>query len=106
MNIDLTNLSRKELLSLSKDIEKALADAEARDRKAALEAAKAAASEFGFTLDEISGTGKSSQYRRTVSEPKYYNPKDPTQTWTGKGRKPNWFTAELNAGTNPSDMEL
>ena len=52
MNIDLTNLSRKELLSLSKDIEKALADAEARDRKAALEAAKAAASEFGFTLDE------------------------------------------------------
>jgi DNA-binding protein H-NS len=26
------------------------------------------------------------------------NPEDPTQTWTGQGRKPNWMVAKIEKG--------
>jgi len=110
MNINLSTLSRNELSVLKSDVEKALAEAEARDRQAALDAAKAAVSEFGFSLDEISGNGarrgKSGRGYGTVSPPRYANPEDSEMTWTGKGRKPNWFTAALSRGISPSEMEI
>ena len=27
--------------------------------------------------------------------PKYANPDDPSQTWTGRGRGPNWLVAKM-----------
>ena len=30
--------------------------------------------------------------------PKYRNPNDPSETWTGRGKKPRWLTAALKAG--------
>lgn len=108
MNIDLSTLSRSELVVLQEDVSKALAEAEARDRQAALDAARAAASEFGFSLDEISGNSRRRGGRPngSLSPPRYANPADQEQTWTGKGRKPNWFTEALSRGINPSEMEL
>jgi DNA-binding protein H-NS len=29
---------------------------------------------------------------------KYVNPDDPSETWTGRGRKPRWLTAKLQEG--------
>ena len=52
----------------------------------------------GFTLGDIYpalGRGKSS---RSKSMPKYANPDEPSQTWTGRGRKPNWLVARLKKG--------
>lgn len=33
-----------------------------------------------------------------VNPPKYRNPNDSSQTWTGKGRKPAWVVDSLNNG--------
>src|SRR6202035_5756064 len=30
--------------------------------------------------------------------PKYRNPSDPSETWSGRGKQPRWLTAALNAG--------
>ena len=30
--------------------------------------------------------------------PKYQNPKNPTQKWSGRGRQPHWVRAQLKAG--------
>ena len=30
--------------------------------------------------------------------PKYRNPNDPSETWSGRGKKPRWLTAALKAG--------
>jgi DNA-binding protein H-NS len=30
--------------------------------------------------------------------PKYRNPEDPSETWTGRGLKPRWLAAALKAG--------
>ena len=40
------------------------------------------------------------------SKPKFRNPADPKQTWTGKGRQPNWFRAEVEKGTAPEAMAI
>ena len=30
--------------------------------------------------------------------PKYQNPKNPTETWSGRGKRPRWLSAQLGAG--------
>ncbi len=105
MGLELEKMSRNELLQLRDDIDKALVNAEKRERKAALEAAEKAAAEFGFSLSELSNNaprGTKSQ----KSKAKYRNPNAPDQTWTGRGRKPQWVHDALNSGTDIAELEI
>ena len=36
-------------------------------------------------------------------KPKYRDPSDPTQTWSGRGRPPRWMQERINAGENKDD---
>ncbi len=103
MAIDLEKMSRKELRELRDRIEKALKTAEARERKEALKAAETAAAEFGFSLSELSGDGAKSV---KTAKPKYRNPNNPDQTWTGRGRKPQWVHDAIKTGIDISDLEI
>jgi DNA-binding protein H-NS len=38
--------------------------------------------------------------------PKYFNPENPSQTWSGRGLKPRWFAAQLEAGRNVRELVL
>lgn len=103
--MNLNDMSRKELKALLKDVEKALASLEDRRRSEALKALEDAAKEHGFSLSELTGKrGKGGNKAPSIA--KYANPEDPSQTWTGKGRKPNWFTVALEAGKSPDDMTI
>lgn len=107
MTIDLKSMSRKELKQLSKDVEKAIKDAEKRERKEALEAAERAAAEYGFALSELSDdTGTRKSAKGPKARAKYRNPEDPSQTWTGRGRKPQWIHDALAKGTDIADLEI
>lgn len=90
-------MSRSELVKLGKDVQKALSTLEKRERKAALDAAEKAAAEHGFSLSELAGLKKG---KATKNPPKYRNPEDPEQTWSGRGRKPAWINAAEAAGTD------
>lgn len=37
--------------------------------------------------------------------PKFWNPDDHKQTWSGHGKRPNWFRAKLDAGMKPEQMQ-
>ena len=37
-------------------------------------------------------------------EPKYSNPDDPSQKWSGRGRRPRWVTQALEAGRTLDDL--
>ena len=37
---------------------------------------------------------------------KYRNPENPEQTWTGRGRKPAWFTELVDAGISVASLEI
>ncbi len=103
MAIDLEIMSRKELLELRNRVEKALKTAEVRERKEALKAAEKAAAEYGFSLSELSGDSAKSI---KSSKAKYQNPNNPSQTWTGRGRKPQWVHDAIKAGTDITDLEI
>lgn len=102
MNIDLNELSKEELLVLRKDVEKALETLDMRRRAEALRAAEVTVSEYGFSLKEL----RESAPTKTKGVPKYRNPENPAQTWTGKGRKPKWLTAALKSGKSLDDLEI
>jgi len=107
MAIDLKSMTRKELLALKSDIDSALIDAEKREKQAALDAARQAAAEFGFSLDDLAcAVGKTRTRKTTKSEPKYRNPDNPSDTWTGRGRKPSWVHAAIEKGVDLATLEI
>jgi DNA-binding protein H-NS len=106
---DLTSLSKKELEALQRQVQEALAKSEARRKQDALEAAEAAVKEFGFTLAELlpfASNLKQKTSRKGSREAKFRNPENPNETWSGRGRRPLWFTAQLQAGKSEADLRV
>lgn len=103
MPFDLHEMSKPELEQLKKDVDKALKDYDARKKAEAKAAAEKIAREFGFTLEEVVAAGGT---KGSKGAPKYQNPSDATQTWTGRGRKPNWVIEHLDAGGALEDLLL
>jgi DNA-binding protein H-NS len=95
--VNLDKMSYRELLELRDDLAKAIVarkDAEKAEVKAKL---IALASESGFDVADLLGARRG----RKASAPgdaKYRNPKDASQTWTGRGRKPNWLVDAVSKG--------
>lgn len=112
MKPDLKSMTRKELEKLKTNVEKALEKLAEKDKKTALAAAQKAAAAHGFTLADITGELSAPKKRKTrtgpksPSVPKYRNPANADQTWTGKGRQPDWFKSAIAAGTSPDAMEI
>ena len=38
--------------------------------------------------------------------PKYQNPKNPTETWSGRGRHPRWLSPQLGSGKKLDDFRI
>lgn len=112
MKPDLKSMTRKELEKLKASVEKALAKLAEKEKKEALAAAEKAAASHGYSLAELTGSSAPQARRqrkaksKTASAPRYRNPANSEQTWTGKGRQPEWFKAAIKAGTSPDAMEI
>ncbi|WP_299781260.1 H-NS histone family protein [uncultured Roseobacter sp.] len=109
---DLSKMTRKQLEKLIKDAHKALKTIENKERREAKKAAEAAAAKFGFKLEELTA-GSAPAPKRTAKAapkkaraPKYANPADPKQTWSGMGRQPGWYRDALAAGVDPKTLEI
>ena len=55
-----------------------------------------------YTLEEILAAKK---VRKSVA-PKYQNPNDASQTWTGRGRRPRWVEEHMAAGGTLSSVAI
>ncbi len=108
MTVDLKSMTRKDLEKLRKDVDAALQKVESRELKMAHDAAAKAAADFGYSLNDVANMAGASKRGgvKSVSAPKYRNPADATQTWTGKGRQPDWYKSELTKGTDPKSLEI
>ncbi|MDX1655502.1 MAG: H-NS histone family protein [Candidatus Competibacteraceae bacterium] len=66
------------------------------------------AREKGVTLEELfaikgkRGRGKP----RSKGEVAFRNPDDSSQTWTGKGKRPDWLKAKLEQGMDLEDLRV
>ncbi|MCA0922207.1 H-NS family nucleoid-associated regulatory protein [Pseudooceanicola nanhaiensis] len=80
-------MSLDQLKKLQRETDAAIKSYQDRERKKAIAAIEAKAQEMGFSLSELTGGAVKS---RKVNPPKYRNPQDATQTWSGRGRQPGW----------------
>lgn len=103
MNADLESMSRDELTELRRNVEKALATVDERRKAEARAAAERAAREHGYSLDEVVAEGRKSGKK---NPPKFRNPEDPRQTWSGRGRKPAWIKEALDSGKSLDDFAI
>ena len=104
-DIDLNTLSLKELKDLRKDIDRAIASFGDRQKAEARAMLEARAKELGFTLAELSG-GPVRKTRRGSGEARYRHPEDASVTWSGLGRRPQWYVDAIAAGKSPEDLAV
>jgi len=100
---DLLALSEEELEEMKKNVEQAILAVRRKKRDDAVAALRKEAKRMGFTLEELVAPPPK---RRTTRAPKYANPDNPGETWSGMGRKPNWLTDNLAKGKTLEDMKI
>lgn len=96
--INIDKMSYRELLELQSAVASAIV-ARKEEEKAELKRKLAElADQSGFAMDELFGGRRGRKSSGGGSAIKYRNPKDASQTWTGRGRKPNWLVEALKKG--------
>jgi DNA-binding protein H-NS len=110
MAIDLDRLSQQELDALiiaAEEQKKRLKREKITDvRRRILEIAK----NEGYSIEELFGEIKLGKRTaapgtgRTVAA-KYRNPADPAQTWSGRGKRPRWYQAAVDAGKTDAELQ-
>ena len=116
MTIDISGLSKSELIALGKRVERAIEAFDAQNLARARKEAQRVAREYGVSVEDLTGAApspakskakpKSKPKRRGKVAPKYRNPGDASQTWTGRGRQPAWVAEALSGGARLEDLAI
>jgi DNA-binding protein H-NS len=102
-DLDFDTMSLDELKRLKKDLDKAIANFDDRRKAEAKRDLEEKAREYGFSLSELADVKTT---KRAAVAPKYRNPGNPEQTWSGRGRQPTWFREAIVAGMEPDDLKI
>ena len=105
MAVNLSKMSEKELKKLGNEIETELKSREKSKRTDARKAAEAAAKKHGFSLNDLVSARKTAG-KKAPAAPKFCNPKNPSETWSGRGRQPAWYKTAVSAGTDPKKLAI
>lgn len=101
-------MSLKELVQLEMDVRNAIAAARERERGDIKRKLSEIAEHAGFSVSELfpSGRGRPAGKGKSVGVARYANPEDRADTWTGRGRKPNWLLERLKKGAKLADFAI
>ena len=102
-NVD--KMTLKDLMELDLKVQKALGIAKERERAELKHKIAALAEDSGFSVSELFG-GRGAAKGKSSGIAKYKNPDNSSETWTGRGRKPNWLVAKLGKGAKMADFEI
>ena len=94
--VNLEKMSRAELEDLEARLAAAKVSREESEKQALREEIYELIDSHGYTFGEI--FGKAKLRKVGTVKPKYRNPQDPTETWTGRGRRPRWLEAQIKKG--------
>lgn len=108
MTIDLATLSIDELNELKKGIALELEARQRGERQKLVDEFRERAKALGMSPDELMGAvkAKGAKAPKVRGVPKYANPADKNQTWTGKGKRPRWVHDALNVGKSMDDLKI
>src|SRR5512133_1254646 len=109
--MNLETMTETELKDLLRSAQSALDRLVAKRARSTLKEAKRMAAEVGFEITFVK-TGKPAggkakpQSSRAKVLPKYRNPDNPDETWSGRGRQPKWVQAALAEGQTLEDLTI
>jgi len=103
-DFNLEAMSLKEVRQVQKDLAKAISTYEDRHKAEARAKLEAIANEMGFSLAELIGVEVKTTRAPAVA--KYRHPENAALPWSGRGRKPQWFTDHINAGKDPRELAV
>lgn len=105
MSIDLKKLSNSQLNDLIQKAAKRKDELAVETVQKVRDRITKILNDEGLTMEQVfgmrRGRGKTVKFK---VKPKYRNPADPSQVWTGRGLKPRWFAAALAAGKKEKDL--
>lgn len=103
MAVEMDNLSIEELEHVIAEAQQCIQ----HKREEAVARARAdierIAASTGYSVEDLLGLGRTRNRapapapRKTVAD-KYRNPRDPTQSWSGRGKRPRWLQELLEQG--------
>lgn len=106
---EMSSMRLTELLSMREKMDEAIKEAKTRERAELQAKFKKQANAAGFfDLAEVLHV-KSAKGKHTNGSklsPKFANPEDKSQTWTGQGRKPNWLVSKLEKGSKIEEFRI
>ncbi|SOC20716.1 DNA-binding protein H-NS [Rhodobacter sp. JA431] len=103
-DFNLEGMSLSELKKLQKDIAMAISTYQDRQKAEARAKVEALARDLGYSLTDLVGTA--TKTTRAPAAAKYRHPENAAITWSGRGRKPQWFVDALAAGMTISDLSI
>ena len=92
---DLSKMNLAQLKNLRSRLDKAVAEREEAEKVQLRQKVESIVASAGMSLTDL--IGSKSRKGRSVAI-KYRNPKDATQTWTGRGRPPRWLAEAMKKG--------
>lgn len=107
-SVNVDKLSLKDLNDLEAKVAKAKAAARNKARTDVKQKIDALLASSGFTIADLYPVARAARGRgaATTKAAKYANPDNRSETWTGRGRKPNWLVAKLNKGAKLTDFAI
>lgn len=100
--INLNDLTMAELVELQEAAARKVEETRERDREDVKSQVMELIERRGYTFDDLFGDQRGK--KRAKPAPKYRHPRDASLTWSGRGKRPKWFTELLEAGTSKEDM--
>lgn len=102
--MDISRLSYKELVELRNEIDAGLETKRREEQAAARAAIAEQAKKLGFNVHELFGRAKGG--KRGPVEIKFRNPQNLSETWSGRGRTPNWMARAIKRGGDKDQFRV
>lgn len=112
MAIDIKSLNQSQLNDLIQKAQARQQELEKEKVTRVREKVHALLKAEGISFEDVFGAGsaglRGSKRRGGTGSvaPKYRNPADPEQTWSGRGKRPRWFNDALKAGKKEKDLAI
>lgn len=107
MSLDLTSLSLEELVSLIDEAKVLIVEKqELNVQKGYLQVVQIA-NELGLSVEELMARGRGVIPKTKIKKPvapRYRNPLNAAETWTGRGKQPRWVQEKISRGITLEDM--
>ena len=109
MAIDISKLTQEQLAALATRVQARIAELQIEKVAKMRDKVMAMITSEGIDYAELMGHSVTKRKKATAKvkakvKPKYRNPANKDETWSGRGRQPRWFAAAIKAGKKESSL--